>query len=142
MRKILHFIPSLLILTLPAIILCICGCELDSADQTIRIIPEQSTIYKGQAITLRAEGGYFYTWSLENENWGQLNARRGDSVIYTSLFTPGTSTSEAAAVQTVYVYSTYTDQPVNPDGTTSTGSHVYVDSAQATILHMPDELDN
>jgi hypothetical protein len=124
-------------LAFPACLLLVCGCEVDSADQAVRIIPEQNTIYQGQTITLRAEGGYFYTWDLEHENWGQLSARRGDSVTYRSLFTPGTTTGEAASVQTVYVYSTYTDRPVNPSGGTSTtGSHDYVDSAQATILHM------
>jgi hypothetical protein len=128
---------GLMVLSLPAALLVFSGCEVDSADQAVRIVPEQSTVYKGQIVELRAEGGYFYTWRLEHENWGRLSARRGDSVTYLSIFAPSTNTDEAASIQKVFVYSTYTDQPYDDSGST-TGSQSYVSSAEAIILHMPE----
>lgn len=136
MSKFNRFLTGLAVLVFSTAILFFLGCEIDSADHKISILPGQSTIYLGQTITLRAEGGYFYTWELEHENWGLLSSRRGDSVTYQSRFTPAASTGEAASIQTVYVYSTYTDQPYDPEGSSTTGTTHYVDSAQATILHM------
>ena len=116
------------------------GCEVDSASNRVRISPESSTIRKGEVGMFTAEGGYVYTWSLENEQWGRLSARHGNPVFYTSAYTPS---NEPHSIQTIYVVSTYRDTTDYDDSTTNTTSTNepanYHDSAEAYVVHKPDK---
>ena len=109
------------------------GCDVDSASERIRISPESSTIRKGEVGTFTAENGYFYTWSLENEEWGRLSARHGNPVFYTSTYTPS---NEPNSIQTIHVVSTYRDTTDYDDTTSSsTNNPDYHDSADAYVVH-------
>ena len=112
------------------------GCEVDSASNRVRISPESSTIRKGEWGTFSAEGGYFYSWSLENEEWGRLSARHGNPVIYTSTYTPS---NEPNSIQTIHVVSTYRDTTDYDEDTTTTGTNNpdYHDQAEAYVVHKP-----
>ncbi len=82
------------------------GCEVDSASSTIEITPDSVVLgSKNQSVTLTCVGGYECTWSLETETWGTLNTRRGNQVVYTSLYQPS---GDTPVVQIVTVASKFT----------------------------------
>ena len=64
------------------------GCEVTSKSHRVEINPSAAALHKGESVTLVASGGNDYSWRLSNNNMGYLNAMRGDTVIYTSKFTP------------------------------------------------------
>lgn len=89
-----------------AVSLFLAGCEVDSASSTVEITPDSVQLgSKGQAVTLTAVGGYECTWSLATDSWGILNTRRGNQVVYTSLYQPS---GDTPAVQIVTVASKFT----------------------------------
>ncbi|MBI3987643.1 MAG: hypothetical protein HY343_12020 [Lentisphaerae bacterium] len=116
------------------------GCEVNSADQSVRISPDTARIRYGEAVVLTADRGYFFHWTLENEEWGQLSSRSGNPVTYTSYYAPGTS---AVAVQVITVASTYTDSTgtggsSGSSPSTTNGTSTITDTAQAHITHYGD----
>jgi hypothetical protein len=87
--------------------LWLAGCEVDSAASTIYITPDSVVLTeKYQAVTLTCEGGYECTWSLATDTWGTLNTRRGNQVVYTSLYKPS---GDTPVVQVVTVASKFTE---------------------------------
>lgn len=81
----------------------ICGCETESATQELKVTPESARLKRGQSVELHVSGGYHYRWTLEQESWGVLSVRTGDTTVYTSLYTPETN---EVAVQVITVSST------------------------------------
>lgn len=72
------------------------GCEVGSAIEPIKISPSTVMVKKGQSVAFTAEGGYEYTWSLSGSGttanvMGFLSTTRGPSVVYTSLYDPGSN---------------------------------------------------
>jgi hypothetical protein len=121
---------SIVLLTIVALAtgICFVGCETESASENnVRITPAAAIVLIGQAIELIASGGFEYDWTLENEEWGTLSARKGNRVIYTSNFDPGADTYISR--QVVTVSSTL--------GTDSSGSNTlgYIQSAEAVVTH-------
>ena len=112
---------------------CFTGCNVDSADSTIQISPNSGTLYKDNSITLTAQGGYVYSWSLSEESWGILNPRVGSQVIYTSLYEP---TDGIPAVQVVTVTSTFSSSSGGGSSSTN-GSSTNSYTAEAYITHIP-----
>lgn len=121
-----------LIFAVVSLVFLQCGCEVDRADRSISITPSSADVSYGQSIQLSASGGYFYTWSMENNAWGRFNNIHGDSVIYTSIYNPS---NEASSLQTITVVSRYTDS--SNTSNTSTSQTDYVDSGEAYIRHVP-----
>lgn len=119
-------------------LLTLCGCEIGSADESVTINPDSATITKGQSVTLTASGGYVYRWSLAHDDWGILNTRSGNQVVYTSLYQPS---GTLPASQIITVTSTFTENG-NPGGGSDTNSASVstgtAHSASAYITHMPD----
>ncbi len=111
---------------------CFTGCEVDSADYAIYISPDSGTLYKNNSITLTAQGGYVYSWSLSEESWGALNTRAGSQVIYTSLYEP---TDDIPAVQVVTLTSTFSNSGESSSTTNSSSTNSH--TAEAYITHMP-----
>lgn len=101
------------------------GCEVTSDKGEVTITPSSATVREGKSVTLTAAGGRTYMWRLENEAWGRLNARRGQTVVYTSRHTPA---SGASAVQKITV--TADVAGTNEAPTTLTG--------EAFITHLSD----
>ncbi|MBU4198643.1 MAG: hypothetical protein KKE37_03010 [Verrucomicrobia bacterium] len=86
--------------------LFLAGCEVDSASSSIEITPDSVALgSKGQSVTLTAVGGYECTWSLATDTWGILNTRKGNQVVYTSLYQPS---GELAVIQIVTLASKFT----------------------------------
>lgn len=97
-----HISIALLIIVALATGICFVGCETESAtENNVRITPAAAIILIGEAIELIASGGFEYDWTLENEEWGTLSARKGNRVIYTSNFDPGAETYTSGQVVTV-----------------------------------------
>lgn len=103
------------------------GCETTSASDTPEISPSTATVRIGEAVEFRASGGFEYTWSLQNETMGRLDTRRGEKVVYRSMFNPTTSNS---AIQIIRVKSKIS-------GTSSTtNSSIYERTTEAYITHV------
>ena len=69
------------------------GCEVESVTASdVFIDPPAATLEIGQSREFVASGGYYYTWSLEHEEWGTLSERTGNRVVYTSRYDPGGET--------------------------------------------------
>lgn len=111
----------------------LCGCEVDSAAQKVKINPDSATLRYGESVTLTAYNGYVYTWSLANETYGMLSARSGMTVTYTSYYDPPTP-----VVQVVRVTSSFSD---NGGGSSSTNSSSSTNTAEAYITHIPATSD-
>jgi len=103
------------------------GCETSPAQEAPEITPSAATVRIGEAVEFRASGGYEYEWSLQNETLGRLDTRRGNKVVYRSMYNPTTSNS---ALQILTVSSTITGS----SGSTNTDS--YVQTAEAYITHV------
>jgi len=88
-----------LALLLPAL-LALVGCETQSADERPVITPSAAVIRKGQSIEFTATSGYQFQWRLKNENWGVLSSRTGDRVVYTSVYQPGSNTTDITQILT------------------------------------------
>ncbi len=101
------------------------GCELTSDPGEVTIRPDSAALREGESITLTASGGRTYLWQLEHEDWGRLNTRRGDTVVYTSHYTPPWGQS---AVQKVLV-------TADSVGTNATPTKL---KAEAYITHRPE----
>ncbi|MCA1808013.1 MAG: hypothetical protein ABR497_04230 [Kiritimatiellia bacterium] len=113
------------------------GCEVSSADARIEITPSSSVLHhSGQSVTLTAQGGYRYEWSVENREIGYLNTHSGNQVVYTSIHVP----TEVAAVQVVQVLSRYSDNTHADAGgaTTNAPTTGAVHFAEAYITHYPE----
>lgn len=113
-------------------IVCLCGCEVDSAAQKIEIRPDSATLRYGESVTLTAYNGYIYTWSLANESYGMLSSRSGMMVTYTSFYDPPTP-----VVQVVKVTSSFSDNSVSASSTNSSSTN----TAEAYITHIPATSD-
>lgn len=112
------------------------GCEVDSADSSIHIDPSAARVgHVGHSVELTASGGYYYRWSLENTQLGDLDTLRGNRVVYTSLYQP----ADMAEMQVVYVQSYFSDSDSSySNGTTTNGATTTtVHYAEAYITHMP-----
>ncbi|MBT3295818.1 MAG: hypothetical protein HN919_10015 [Verrucomicrobia bacterium] len=119
---------ALLIIVTLATGLCFVGCETESASENnVRITPAAAVILINDAILLIASGGFEYDWTLDNEAWGTLSARKGDRVIYTSNFDPGADTYTSRQVITV----------TSTLGTDTSGSNTlgYAQIAEAVVTH-------
>ena len=139
MRKNMRWLVAAQLMSAAGALLLAGGCEVESASNRIRISPESVTLRKDEVCMFTAEGGYVYTWSLENEQWGTLSSRHGNPVYYTCTYVPS---NEPYSIQTIYVVSTYRDTTDYDDATTnSTGTNnpsVYQDQAEAYIVHKYD----
>ena len=121
---------SIALLTIVALAtgVCFVGCETESASENnVRISPAAAIVLIGEAIELIATGGFEYDWTLENETWGTLSARKGDRVIYTSNYDPGADTYSSRQIVTV----------TSTLGTDGSGSNTlgYAQSAEAIVTH-------
>jgi|GEM_PF-1225973 len=116
---------GLIAFLLGALVLGLSGCEVTSDPGKVSIHPDSALLREGESITLTASGGREYTWRLEREEWGRLNTRRGESVVYTSVYTPPWGQS---AVQKVIV-------TANVVGTNSTTATL---TGEAYITHRPE----
>jgi len=128
LRAMKHISIALLAIVVLATAICFVGCETESAsDNNVRITPAAAIILIGEAIELIASGGFDYDWTLENEGWGALSARKGNRVIYTSNYDPGAETYTSGQVITV----------TSTLGTDTSGSNTlgYTQSAEAVITH-------
>lgn len=103
------------------------GCETTSAAVAPEITPSSTVIKYGEAVEFRASGGFEYEWSIQNSALGRLDTRRGEKVVYRSMFEPAGSNS---ALQVLTVSSTI----VGTSQTTNTDS--YVQTAEAYITHI------
>ena len=113
--------------------LLLAGCEVDSASSTVEITPDSVALgSKGQAVTLTAVGGYECTWSLATDTWGILNTRKGNQVVYTSLYQP---TGETPVMQIVTVASKFTTMSGLVAATNIPSTNVHY--ATAYITHLP-----
>lgn len=112
------------------------GCEIDSADSSVRIAPDSATLAINASVTLVAQGGYEYAWSLSTEEWGTLNIRTGSQVVYTSLYEPS---GDTPAVQVVTVVSAFSSS--GSGGSSNDTSTSSVSSAEAYITHMPSGVE-
>lgn len=70
--------------------------------------PSEVTILIGQSQTFTAYGGDEYSWSLYNESWGTLSTRIGDTVTYTSLYSPSTNTVDVQKLTVTSGSNTFT----------------------------------
>jgi len=105
----------------------ICGCEVDSATEELKVTPESARVKRGQSVEFHVTGGYHYRWSLEQESWGMLSSRTGDTTVYTSLYSPDTN---EVAVQVITVSSTI---PGSAGGTTNAPG--YEITAKVYVIH-------
>lgn len=118
-----------------ALALALAGCNVDSADATIDIVPDSTSLRKNESVTLTARGGYNYTWSLTTESYGVLNTRSGRQVIYTSLYEPG---SNSPVTQIVKVTSTFYNNSSSSNNASTNGT-ITIQSAEAYITHLPSD---
>lgn len=110
------------------------GCDTESAaENNVRITPGTATLRINQMQEFTASGGFDYTWSLENEDWGTLSAREGNSTVYQSLHDPGAEAETAR--QILRVTST-----INSQGQNGTNETSYSHTAEAIITHETSEL--
>lgn len=77
------------------------GCETESVDKRVRVVPDSVTIRRGQSIEFTATGGFDYDWDLSNESRGTLSARTGARTVYTSLFSPDSNDTDVVQVLSV-----------------------------------------
>ncbi len=124
-----------LLLTVSATLLW-SGCEVDSvSDNNLRIDPATATLRINESREFTASGGFEYTWTLENEEWGTLSARTGNRVVYTSLYDPGAEAENARQVLTV------SSTVESAAETNDNGSATYTQTAEAIITHRSVETD-
>jgi hypothetical protein len=103
------------------------ACDTTPASDKPEITPSSTTIRIGQSIQFSAVGGYEYTWRLENDLYGALSTRRGNTTVYTSLYNPDASNT---LTQILYVDSTITGS------STSTNTSDYLQTGEAYITHV------
>ncbi len=112
------------------------GCEVDSASSELYITPDSVALSDvGQSVTLTCVGGYQCSWSLATENWGRLNTRRGDQVIYTSEYRPADGLPVVQVVTVSSRFSSMSGQ-ANLAGATN-ASMTNAQYATAYITHLP-----
>jgi hypothetical protein len=106
----------------------LCGCETQSAtENTLVIAPRTATLRPGEAVSLTAENGFDYKWSLGgNSNYGTLSQVMGPVTTYTSLYDPGKSTAQQVIVLTSYINRQTTNAPTSD----------YQQTAEAVITHI------
>jgi hypothetical protein len=103
------------------------GCETTPAAGNPEITPSAATVRIGQSVAFSASGGSVYAWSLQNETMGRLDTRRGERVVYVSMYDPGSSTS---AVQIITVSSTVSGS------SETTNSPTFERSGEAYVTHI------
>ena len=98
--KALPRIAALCLIAILAIV--VCSCETESAGgSSLSVSPADSTLSKGQSVTLTAHGGEVYNWSLSDTGLGHLSGTMGASVVYTAdaAFTvSGTTTNKLQSI--------------------------------------------
>ena len=98
--KILSRIAAFCLVAILAIV--VCSCETESAGgSSLSVSPSDSTLSKGQSITLTAHGGDVYNWSLSDTGLGHLSGTMGASVVYTADFAfsvSGTTTNKLQSI--------------------------------------------
>jgi len=116
------------------------GCEVESVDDRIVITPQSARIYKWHSIKFTAHGGFEYTWSLEEPDWGIIENRTGDRTIYTSIYNPPSNAVETAKdiIQVLRVTSRVPGRQATTNGTPDRWT------AEAYIYHMrkPEDVDD
>lgn len=123
-------IPSFIFLAalLAAAILYV-GCETESAtSQLVSVSPVSTQLKSGQSQEFVASGASSYTWRLDNGSYGHLSASTGERVVYTSDYSRGESNN---VTDTLIV-----------NGVIDASSSGGVYSAQATIVHVADEVND
>ena len=83
-------------LFLPAIVFTLfalfIGCETDNnAEADLSITPSKATVALGQTVALTAQGGWDYTWSIEQPAHGTLSSYSGKKVTYIAPDAPSVS---------------------------------------------------
>ncbi|NLB55241.1 MAG: hypothetical protein GX811_05665 [Lentisphaerae bacterium] len=112
------------------------GCEVSSSNERLSIKPQSSELLLGQSVTLTVEGGYDLTWSLENETWGILSSRQGNSVVYTSRYRPEDETAVTQVVRvTSRIWKAGTENSESSESSTNNVTP-YIETAEAYILHL------
>lgn len=85
------------------------GCETDNNEETtLSINPPKAKVAYGQTITLTAQGGWDYVWSLQQPAHGTLSSYNGKEVSYTAPDAPdpsSVSSNAPALTDKVYVSS-------------------------------------
>ncbi len=100
------------------------GCEVTSERSTVTLSQSGGGIRKGESISLTARGGDNYVWTLEHDFMGFLNTRQGDTVVYTSRFTPDRGEDSVQIVT------------VTAGGGSGTNAAISSRTAQAFINHL------
>ena len=113
-----------------AVMVTLAGCEVESANRRIEVRPDSAVLKYHESVTLSANNGYVYRWSLSDNTIGALSTRSGQQTVYTSLTDPATP-----VIQVVTVTSTFSDNVVTNDSGTNSSPSVY--SAEAYITHIP-----
>ena len=131
-----YFLLSIFSLAVLIGVFSFCGCEVDSGNSGIYITPDSGVLSKHGSVTLTAHNGYRYEWSLNGETWGVLNPRRGQQVVYTSLYAP---TGGTPVVQIITVSSSLLDTSTSDDSSVTNGSSTTAETAEAYITHLPAE---
>ena len=122
--------------TLPIIALCallstaaalFVGCETESANSPVFILPSAATVKPGGAVAFEAKGGYTHRWSVANASLGYLSAAVGPTTTYHAAAAATNSS------QTLTLRSTI-------DGVDATGTNTnrfsYEQTATAIITHL------
>jgi hypothetical protein len=117
--------------------LVIVGCDTDSATSPISVSPDEAKVHRGESVTFTVSGGYDYTWSLSQPEWGTLSTKSGPQTVYTSLYAPASNT---VGIQILTVESTIEGATGSATGTGSntTTSAGYYEKAEVKIRHLPD----
>lgn len=126
-----HLVVAAAALAGAATFLATTGCEMDSADAQIEIVPGGVVLAPGQTQTFRVTGGTEYAWSLDpDDGHGMLSTRQGDRVIFT-LLSAGEAGEEGDAVTVIAVTCTSTIPGVS--GTGSNSAYTATDTAYVHI---------
>lgn len=115
-------------------LLFITGCDTESAStNNVSISPSSASMQEGESVTFTASGGYTYSWSLSEPEWGVLSTTDGNTTTYTSIYSPETN---ATAYQVLTLTSTIEGSSTTSDSSTSTNStSSYGMTAEVYIEH-------
>jgi hypothetical protein len=106
----------------------LCGCETESAtENNLVVTPRTAVLRPGESVTLTAQNGFDYKWSLTGDTTrGYLSAIAGPVTTYTSTSDPLKETAQQVITLTSYINRQATNSP--------TGD--YEQTAQAVITHI------
>ena len=120
--KYLRLLPLFLIASLGFVVSC--ENEKSAGDNVLEVSPSSARLRKGATVLLKASGGDYYVWEVQDPTIGSLSSRDGSMVVYTAL-----SCSESDVSQRVFVYSGSVSASTN-------GAVSAKMSGYATIVHI------